>query len=67
MNLEPGFKATYKLPQFNGQVVIKEPRAAREEALLEYPEDLVIFTDGASQEKAGAGLVWQLPYRADLL
>ena len=41
-------------------------KLAKEEALLEYLEDLVIFTDGASQDRAGAGIVWQLPYRADL-
>ena len=47
-------------------MIIKEEELAKEEALLEYPEDLVIFTDGANKERAGAGLVWQLPYRADL-
>jgi ribonuclease HI len=67
VNSEAGFEATYSnLPRFTGQVVIKEPKKAKDEALLEYPEDLVIFTDGAKQERAGAGLVWQLPYRADL-
>jgi hypothetical protein len=67
VNSEAGFEATYSnLPRFTGQVVIKEPKKAKDEALLEYLEDLVIFTDGAKQERAGAGLVWQLPYRADL-
>ena len=67
VNLEAGFETTYSnLPPFQGEVVVKEEKLAKEEALLEYPEDLVIFTDGASQHKAGAGLVWQLPYRADL-
>jgi hypothetical protein len=67
VNLEAGFETTYNnLPLFQGRVIIKEEELAKEEALLEYPEDLVIFTDGANQEKAGAGLVWQLPYRADL-
>ena len=41
-------------------------KLAKEEALLEYLEDLVILTDRASQERVGAGIVWQLPYRADL-
>ena len=43
----------------------------KREALLEYLEDVVIFTDrvkqgGGGQERVGAGLVWQPPYRADL-
>ena len=34
--------------------------------MLEYLKDLVIFTDRANKERIGVGLVWQLPYRADL-
>ena len=68
VNLKAGFKTTYSnRTLFKGQVVIKEPKVTKEEALLEYLEDLVIFTDRANQERAGAGLVWQLPYRADIL
>ena len=49
VNLKAGFKTTYSnLTPFKGQVVIKEPKAAKEEALLEYLEDLVIFTDRAN-------------------
>ena len=51
---------------FQGEVIIKELKLAKREALLEYPEDLVIFTDRVRQERAGAGLVWQPLYRADL-
>ena len=68
VNLNTGFETTYSnLTPFKGQVVIKEPKAAKEKALLEYLEDLVIFIDRANQERVGAGLVWQLPYRADIL
>jgi hypothetical protein len=49
VNLEAGFETTYNnLPLFQGRVIIKEEELAKEEALLEYPEDLVIFTDGAN-------------------
>ena len=49
MNLEAGFETTYNnLPLFQGRVIIKEEELAKEEALLEYPEDLVIFTDRAN-------------------
>ena len=47
---------------FQGEVIIRELEIAKWEALLEYLEDLVIFTDGAKQgggrqERAGVGLV----------
>ena len=49
MNLEAGFKTTYNnLPLFQGRVIIKEEELAKEEALLEYLEDLVIFIDRAN-------------------
>ena len=44
MNLEASFKTTYNnLPLFQGRVIIKEEELAKEEALLEYLKDLVIF------------------------
>ena len=58
MNLEAGFKTTYNnLPLFQGRVIIKEEELAKEEVLLEYLEDLVIFTDRVNKERVGVGLV----------
>ena len=63
VNLEARFETTYSnLPLFQGEVIIRELEIAKREALLEYLEDLVMFTDRAKQgrvrqERARVGLL----------
>jgi ribonuclease HI len=61
VNLEEGLEVTYKnTTPFTGKVIMREKGLAKEDALKEYPKDLVLFTDGAKdKEFAAAGVAWR--------
>lgn len=61
VNLEEGLEETlFSSTSLRGKVIIREKNLAKEDALRVYPEDLVLFSDGAKdREFASAGVAWK--------